>query len=567
MSYLLEILGRGLLAELSAAFRDVIADDGHFSTAELRTAYQRTTGTSDPAVRFGARCLANREYAPARAAFETALAIEPDSLAARVGLACVCDELGRIGEALQHLAAASQHHPEEPTVLFALGFCHERWGKTDQAAVDYRRCLEAAPNLRNARERLAAIHLKQNDLKGAIDQYEQICWYDPGEIVPALTLANLYLQAGRHEDAIRRFQHVLTIEPDNWEACDDLVAAYEQAGMHLEAIDQLRHMMAEQPDFPDNHLRLGDLYAKLGDEAGALTEYEAAAELNPDYLEAAVKVGTSHLRGGRHLEAARWFSRAVEINDRLLTAYVGLGVAQHELGQIDEALASFEMAASVEPNTTLLSSETARLHLKMGVNRQVERYLSPASMARVRNQEGCEPVEDLIDRQIQRHQAAVEARPNYADLHYRLGLLLKHRGDVEEAIKCFRTATSINPTYIKALIQLGLSLHAIGRSDEGTRALSRALAVDPESVELHYQLGLMFTDRQQFTLAVEQFERAMETEPRNIDLHANLALALQNIGMIDRAAGAWHTLCDLAQQTETRQETISQIRRDERPGP
>ena len=78
MSYLLEILGRGLLAELSAAFTDLLRDDGHFSTAELRAAYESESDCAEPALRYGTRCLANRDYVAARVAFETALAVEPD---------------------------------------------------------------------------------------------------------------------------------------------------------------------------------------------------------------------------------------------------------------------------------------------------------------------------------------------------------------------------------------------------------------------------------------------------------------------------------------------------------
>ena len=36
----------------------------------------------------------------------------------------------------------------------------------------------------------------------------------------------------------------------------------------------------------------------------------------------------------------------------------------------------------------------------------------------------------FIERQIEMHRAALVERPNYADLHYRLGVLLKQRGEV-----------------------------------------------------------------------------------------------------------------------------------------
>ena len=165
----------------------------------------------------------------------------------------------------------------------------------------------------------------------------------------------------------------------------------------------------------------------------------------------------------------------------------------------------------------------------------------------------------------QRHRAAAAARPNYADLHYRLGLLLKQRGEVSDAVDCFRLATDINPNYTKALIQLGLSLHDLGQTHEGIAALTRAFETDHKSIDLHYQLGLMFADREQFAMAIERFEQALAAEPRNIDFHANLALALQNMGLIDRATGTWHTLCDLALETPAGRDTIRRIERDNTP--
>ena len=93
-------------------------------------------------------------------------------------------------------------------------------------------------------------------------------------------------------------------------------------------------------------------------------QYRAAVVTQPNYLEATVKLGAQHLRQGRHADAAQMFNRAVELNDRLMTAFVGLGVAQHLCGREREAQATFDLAASLEPNSTLLFAETARLQLK-----------------------------------------------------------------------------------------------------------------------------------------------------------------------------------------------------------
>ena len=261
-------------------------------------------------------------------------------------------------------------------------------------------------------------------------------------------------------------------------------------------------------------------------------------------------MGTGYLRRGTYEDAAKWFNWATEINDRLLSAYVGLGVAQYEAGRCDEAQESFEMAAGVEPNSTLLFSEMARLHLRAGAAREADKYLSPQTLAPAGGEAAPGPTGDLVTWQIERHQAVIKQRPHYADLHYRLGVLLRHCRRNDEAVDAFRAAVRINPNYEKALTKLGVLLHELGRSDEAVDTLKRALALDPESADLHYRLGLIFADRHKFALAHQQFEYAARHDPQNLEYNANLALALQNMGLLDRADASWQLICEVASQTE-----------------
>lgn len=355
-------------------------------------------------------------------------------------------------------------------------------------------------------------------------------------------------RTGHYEDAIRRYQFVIAVEPDNWEAQDELVAACVESGRYEEAIEVLTGLIERKPECADQHLQLGDLYAKMGRQSEALAAYSEAVELNPDYLEATIKVGTA-LRGGNYAEAAEAFNQAIEINDRIVNAYVGLSVAQQALDKTEDALASLEMAAEIEPNSTLLFGEMARLHLRVSAAEQAKRFLSPRAIAAAPQGPAEEPVATIIQEQIAGLRAALKERPNHADLQYRLGLLLRHEGDLAGAIDAFQKAVSINPQYLKALTRLGLALREAGRTEEALQVLKRTLEIDSESVELHYQLGLIFADQNQFDMALDRFEYAAGKDPHQVDYVANVALALQNMGLIDRAQASWQTLCDVAQQT------------------
>lgn len=556
MAYLLEILGRGLVSSLRGALQTKLPALEGADVADLRRRHEDNPKDTELAVGLGLQLLWEDQYLPAERVFLDILAIDDESIQALLGLACVHDAMGRTEQTLGLLDRARLIDILDPVILFCVGFCCEKLGRLDDAIDAYRASLRGCPDLRNSHERLAAIFLKQGRTEQVLHHYKQLVELDPGCIPDRLAIANLHLSVGDTESAVRQYETAIALDPDNWGVEDDMVSAYEQAGLFREGIELLHKMIEDQPEFADHHLRLGDLYAKVGDDPAAREQYAKALEIHPEYLEAMVKLGTTELRSGKPEEAAQLFAQAVEINDRLLTACVGLGVAQLQAGRTEEGLDSFELASKVEPNSSLLFSETARMQLKAAVGDQLERYLG------VRTQSS-EPVGGqelaglLIDKQIERHQEAIRGKPMHADLHYRLGLLLSHRGRGHEAIKAYSEAVRINPAYEKALVKLGMSLRAIGRTEEAIRHFQQALQINPDDVQLHYQLGLIFAEKNLFELAVEHFQKACHGAPDQENLRANLSLALQNAGLMDRAEMSWRTTVDLGEQVVGRGVTLN----------
>ena len=546
MSYLLEVFGRGLIAHMANAFSAMLGAGADETIEELERAAELEPDDLSLQIRTGGRYLRDEEPVAARQVFLDVLAKDKNNLSARLGLACAFDELNQIDVALEQMRIAQKIDPTDPAILFCLGYCHERSGNEEQAMAYYQDSLSVCPTLRNAYERLAAIHLKNGRIDVAIHQYAKLCELDPQQTDLHLTLANLMLRSGDYSGAIQRYEHALTLEPDNWSAHNDIATAYEESGLIREAIEHLHKMIENEADFADTRLRLGDLYARLGDDAASTAQYHRALEINPDYLEANVKLGTQHLRAGRHEEAARSFSSALEINDRLLSAYIGIGVAQHAQGRTDEALASFDMARNVEPNSSLLFSEVARMQLKASASAEADKFLTVESNEDQDPDDGPVHAPDLISRQIQRLHDTLARHPHHADLHYRLGLLLRNRGQIEDALHAFQKAVDINPCYMKALIKLGLAMKEMDKTEAAIEIFKKAVAMEPDFADIHYQLGLLFAQRHQFELAVEHFENAAEANPQNISFQANLALALQNMGLVDRANANWQVVCDLA---------------------
>lgn len=552
MSYLLEALGRGLLGQLTDAFESHLpGGETDQDTVEDAAVIAAPALTLQAGLRMGMHYLRSLRLADARRTFEQLLELAPNKLQPALGLACVYDELGQSVETLRYLTMAQAHDPLDPSIAFALGYCLERSGNPDAAVASYRRAIELCPRLRNGYERLAAVEIQQRRFSEAIYWYERLVELEPGDLDVLLTLGSLHLHAGESERGIERFQRALLVDPDASDETDeslDKLCASDDAD---EALSAMECVVRRYPGVPEFRLRLGDMYRKAGDADRAMEEYRTAVELEPNLLEASVKFGTQLLRMGRYADAAQQFNRAVELNDRLMTAFVGLGVAQHEAGRKQEALATFDLAASLEPNTTLLYSEAARLQLRAAENEQAlsEEKASDGTTIFASADDGVDET-DFLNDTIRRHEQVLLNKPHYADLHYRHGLLLRQVGRYREAIQAFRNALTINPNYLKALIKLGVCLKEAGADEEAIEIFRRALILDTKFVDVHYQLGLLFAQRSQFDLAVEHFEHAVAGNSSSVAFRQNLALALQNIGMVDRAAETWKSICEMSRESQ-----------------
>lgn len=542
MSFLLETLGRGLLGRLTDAFRC------HWprETGPLRDLvrmHECMPTSLDVALRLGAACLREMHLADARAAFEAALRLDPKAAKAYLGLACVYDERGRLDEALRCLREAEGLDASDPAVAFAIAFCHERLGEDAEAARGYESANRLCPTLRNALERRGALAVRAADWPAAAAHYRALHELDPQNMDVLLGLAAIELQRDEHESAVELFQRAVLVEPQAdermFERGDELETESTLAG----AIAHGEQLVSRYPGLPEFHLQLGDLYVKSGDDTAAVREYRAALAVQPDLLEANIKLGTQHLRMRRYFDAAESFNRAAELNDRLLAAFVGLGVAQRAAGREDDAWGSFDLAVSLAPNSTLLFAETTRLHSKAWrLNRETAG--DGGSLTALE----CADSDDDLLGVLEHYEETAREHSACAELPYRLGLLRRQMGEFDEAIEALRAATRINPVYCKPLIKLGVSLREAGRNDEALACFDRAMRLNPDGVEVHYQLGLLFAQRNQFDMLVERFELEHDERRLDLPLRQNLLLALQNIGMVDRAAATWDLLCEMTRE-------------------
>jgi tetratricopeptide (TPR) repeat protein len=116
-----------------------------------------------------------------------------------------------------------------------------------------------------------------------------------------------------------------------------------------------------------------------------------------------------------------------------------------------------------------------------------------------------------------------------------LGVALRDRGRIEEAITSYREALKIHPQFEEALVNLSRALSEQGRADEALTHVAAAAQIKPNDVEAQYNLGTELADRGRFAEAVEALQIAVRLKPDYAKAHANLGSALANLGRLDEA--------------------------------
>jgi Tfp pilus assembly protein PilF len=108
---------------------------------------------------------------------------------------------------------------------------------------------------------------------------------------------------------------------------------------------------------------------------------------------------------------------------------------------------------------------------------------------------------------------AIELDPTRAETHFSIGLLLRSRGRLDEAIASYRRAVELRPEYFPALLNLGSALIAAGEPAAAEEPLRRAVEIQPEDPRARNTLGVALVRAGDSRAALEQFAQASTLAP------------------------------------------------------
>ena len=250
-----------------------------------------------------------------------------------------------------------------------------------------------------------------------------------------------------------------------------------------------------------------DQYAALGYLGGALLADSESVSIEPD--EEAFVVETH--RAAVMLAGQKFYTVAIDLLRGIARAHPQMAVAQYQLGmllsragRLEEAVAAFRAAASVEPDDPYIPAALA------GVLMRARRYDEASDRAA------------LAIALAERHD--IRARASVYEMAARVALVLD---DGERAQAYGEAAERENPGMPMARFVRGRLLHAEGRYEEALVPFEEAAAVLTQHgralEELYWYLGDTLWRLDRYGEAEAQFRQELRAFPRGIRAYSSLA--------------------------------------------
>ena len=262
----------------------------------------------------------------------------------------ICFELARLqhtdkrfAEACETLRAGLAHNPRDALLLNNLGLALRAMGNVEEAESAWRRALDAAPGLPQARANLGQILVEAGRHAAALPLLEPVAPELSGAFEYWLSLGLARAGLGHLEEAISAFSRVIELKPDDAKIRHNLGNCYLQLQQPERARTQLEASLRLDPQDAKTELLLLEIAQRLCD----WKSYQQLLEKLPAWLDQAETLRapihamvTRPLTGSQLLRAARAFgetfgplapsaARVATPHPRLRLGYLTTAIRNH----------------------------------------------------------------------------------------------------------------------------------------------------------------------------------------------------------------------------------------------
>jgi tetratricopeptide (TPR) repeat protein len=295
------------------------------------------------------------------------VALEPNDADARGNLGVLLFFKGDCVNAVPQLHAATTQRAGLWRIQVLLGICERRLGDTASARTDF----EAAfPHLDDEKVRIEAgmelieIYTSSGELDKAAAIVEPLRARNPTNVGVLYAAYRIYSQL-----AGEAMLSLSMVDPDSAQMHRVMAQEETRQGNTNGAIAQYRKAIAIDSHLPGVHFELAELLNTSRDvqiQKEAMEEYRAALAANPTDEKTICRLGDIDAEKGNIPQAYAEYSKAVELQPADADATLGLANVLIEMNQQDKALTLLEQTIQMDPGNATAHYRLGMLYRKNG---------------------------------------------------------------------------------------------------------------------------------------------------------------------------------------------------------
>jgi tetratricopeptide (TPR) repeat protein len=305
-----------------------------------------------------------------------AVAIDPDNAEAQGNLGVLLYFQAKPAEAIPHLRIALERQPALTKIQGLLGIAELR----TQDFADARKNLEAVlPQIRDRSFKsevgleLVGLYTQEGDLDEAARVVAQLRRSDPDNAEVNYAAYRTYTDL-----ATESMLALALSAPDSAQMHQVIAHEETKQGNTNGAIAHYRKAIDLNPHLPGIHFELAELLNTSSDKnvkSEAEKEYHVALAENRQDEQAELRLAEMDMDKRKLREAYEEYSRAVELQPAEVDAKLGLAKCLIEMNQEDRALALLEETVRVEPGNANAHYRLGMLYRKMGRMEETRREM------------------------------------------------------------------------------------------------------------------------------------------------------------------------------------------------
>ena len=141
--------------------------------------------------------------------------------------------------------------------------------------------------------------------------------------------------------------------------------------------------------------------------------------------------------------------------------------------------------------------------------------------------------------ELEMYQMALDVRPGFGRARNNLGVALRRRGRVEEAIAQYKLALEEDPKFAEARSNLGAAYYSQGRVDDAIQEFESAARVGGSNAYYYHHLGVIQYQQGHYEEALQQFKKAISRDGALADARYYLGETYMKLGDREKAIEAY----------------------------